>query len=715
MHAIWYAAADLALQQGRRLSPGDLRAAVSMVPETVEPEAAANALQAFGFHAQVRHFRNVRSFSDLDCLPALIRLKSGAWVVLLGIDGSQAKLREYVPHAGGGEERPQTVQWSTVSLQEAHDGLAITSAPTTELAGAADANWFWSVFGRLKPYYGDCATAAVLINLLALAGSMFSMNVYDRIIPNGALHSLWVLAIGVLLAGIFETGLRTLRAHILDEAGRRADLTLSASIFRHIVGLQAQDRPASSGQLAGQFREFESVREFVSSSTLVAMTDLPFALLFIGVIVLIGGWLAVVPVVAALLVVGMGYASQWPMRRSVEKYQYENTQKHAFLVEALERLETIEALGAAAAVRWRWERLCALVARSAMESRFVSALALNLAQFVQQSAGTILIVVGVYLILDGHLTTGALIGSSILASRTLGPMGQVAALLSRWEHTKLAFQSIQKLMLLPSRMDPARTYIHLSTAPNELKLDNVRFAYPRTERTVLNVSGLRLSRGEIVAIMGPVGSGKSTLLRVLAGLQVPEQGQILLDGIDVRQISPADWRADIGWVGQDAILFRGTLRENLLIAAPEVSDARFVAVLKLCGLDALIASHPEGLDMQLGESGTALSGGQRQMVVLARALLSDCPILLLDEPTSAFDVAGEQALLARMKPEFADRLVLIATHRPAPLELAQRLVILDRGQVVADGPRDAVLAAVRDGAVMRSTSADKAARAGAAA
>lgn len=678
-----------------------------MLPEGVEPEGVATALRGFGFHAQVRRFRQVRSLADLNCLPALVRVKSGSWVVWLSADASQVKVREYAADAEAGSDRPQTVRWTLAALQEVHDGLAITAVPTETLhqdkeTPRDEAGWFWSVFRRLRPYYGDCATAAVLVNLLALAGSMFSMNVYDRIIPNGALHSLWVLALGVLLAGLMETGLRTLRAHVLDEAGRRADLTLSAAIFRQIVGLQGKDRPASSGQLAGQLREFESVREFVSSTTLVAMTDLPFALLFIGVIAFIGGWLAMVPIVAAIAVVAMGFASQWPMRRSVEKYQYENTQKHAFLVEAFERLETIEALGAGPSIQSRWERLCAMVARSAMESRFVSALTLNLAQYVQQSAGTLLIIAGVYLILDGHLTTGALIGSGILASRALGPMGQIAALLARWEHTRLAFQSIHRLMLLAPRSDPAKTYIHLDGSPAELRVEAVRFAYPRTERVVLDIGGLRLSQGEIVAVMGPVGSGKSTLLRLLGGLHLPEEGRVLLDGIDIRQISPADWRAAVGWVGQDAVLFRGSLRENLLIAAPEVRDARFVEVLKLCGLDALAANHPDGLDMPLGEAGQALSGGQRQMVVLARALLSDCPILLLDEPTSAFDVAGEQALLERLKPEFAGRLVVLATHRPAPLDLADRLVILDHGRLVADGPRDAVLAAIREGNVRRA-------------
>ena len=593
-------------------------------------------------------------------------------------------------------------------LQDEHDGLVITATPLSSFDSQTrfdtfrQANhWFWDVFSRLRGHYGDCVVAAVLINLLGLVSSLFSMNVYDRIIPNAAMHSLWVLAIGVLLAGLLDLGLRTLRAHVLDDAGKRADLVLSATIFRQTLNLRPVDRPSSSGQFAGQLREFESVRDFVSSTTLVALTDLPFSLLFFGVVFFIGGPLVWVPAGAAALIIVIGFVSQLPIRQTVERYQFENTQKHAFLVEALERLETIEALGARSSMQGRWERVCAITARSAMGSRFISSLTLNLSQFVQQTANTALIVFGVYLILNGQLTTGALIGCSILSGRALGPLGQIAGLMARWQHTRTAFNSVDKLMRLPVRNDPHQTYIHIDRASGDLQLEQLKFSYPRSEQTVLDIDHLHLPMGEVTAIMGPVGSGKSSLLRVLAGLQLPSKGRLLLNGLEVGQISASDWRAQVAWVGQDAVLFRGSMRENLLIAAPVVSDARVLQILRICGLESFIAQHPQGLDMQLGEAGQALSGGQRQMVVLARALLANSPILLLDEPTSAFDMENEQALLMRLRPEIEGRLVVIATHRAAPLELAARLVILDDGRVAANGPRDAVLQAVRDGQVMR--------------
>jgi ATP-binding cassette subfamily C protein LapB len=313
-----------------------------------------------------------------------------------------------------------------------------------------------------------------------------------------------------------------------------------------------------------------------------------------------------------------------------------------------------------------------------------------------------LIVWGVYLILNGQLTTGALIGCSILLSRTLGPLGQVAGLMARWQHTKAAFNAMDRIMQLPGLHNSNKTYVQIKRAQENLVLSGVRFSYPRSDQTVVDIPKLSFHMGEVVALMGPVGSGKSTVLKLLAGLHAPTQGQLLLDGLDVAHLSPADWRAQVAWVGQDAVLFRASLRDNLLIASHQVSDEALLRVLRVCGLDHVVAQHPQGMDMPLGEAGQGLSGGQRQMVVLARALLSDSPILLLDEPTSAFDAAGEQALLERLKPLLADRLVVIVTHRPAPLQLATRLVVLDRGSVAADGPRDAVLAAVREGRVSRS-------------
>lgn len=704
MSSIWLALSALALCHGRRISSRDLAMQTAEVPLLVLPEAAAVTLQRHGFDVVVSQVQ----IQDLRLPgPAILRLHSGGWLLWLDCtDDQMQKVRFFngPDHIGTSE----ITQITRAEFEIAVDGLMLSATPSelhdAERRGdtlAQTSNWFWSVFAQLRSHYGDCIVAAVLINVLALAGSMFSMNVYDRIVPNGAIHSLWVLAVGVLLAGLLELALRTLRAHVLDTAGKRADLVLSAAIFRQALNLRAQDRPASSGQFAGQLREFESVRDFVSSTTLVAWTDLPFAILFFAFIVFIGGQLAWVPLIAAVLIIAAGFVSQLPIRESVERYQYENTQKLAFMVETLERVETIEALGARGSVQGRWERLCAITARSAMSSRWISALTLNFTQFVQQTANTVLIVWGVYLILNGQLTTGALIGCSILLSRTLGPLGQVAGLMARWQHTLTAFSAMDRIMKLPGVHNSDKTYVQINRAQNGLDLQGVRFSYPRSEQAVLDIPKLNFRMGEVTALMGPVGSGKSTLLKLLANLNSPTEGQLLLDGLDVAHLSPADFRAQVAWVGQDAVLFRGSLRDNLLFASHQVSDEVLLQVLRVCGLDTLIAQHPMGMDLPLGEGGQGLSGGQRQMVVLARALLSDSPILLLDEPTSAFDTAGEQALLQRLQPFFSGRLVVLVTHRPAPLQLASRLVLLDRGTVVADGPRDAVLNSVRDGKVHR--------------
>lgn len=713
MTSIWQALSILAFRQGVRLSARDLAAAAIVpLPAGAEAEVAAEVMRRFGFELTVTELEVQAHMKDW---PAALRLRSGAWLVCQGLTDGQAEVVSMPEHAPTSAEGVDVALLEPVhvpldQLQAAHDGTVVwlkavasaTSPDDADVPGAKrEPHWFWSVFERLRPYYGDCVTAAVLINLLTLATSMFSMNVYDRIIPSGALHSLWVLAVGVMVAGVMELGLRTLRAHVLDEAGKRADLVLSAKIFRQTLALPAKDRPSSSGQFASQMREFESVRDFVSSSTLVTLTDLPFAILFFIVIAWMGGVLVMVPLLVAVLVIVVGFMAQRGIRESVQRYQYENTQKHAFLIEALERLETIEALGARASMQGKWERLCAMAARSAMSSRQASAMTLNLSQFLQQLSSTLLIVLGVYLILEGKLTSGALIGSSILAGRALGPLGQIAALIARWQHTRTAFESVDKMMALPSALSN-RTAIQLVKVSGALEVQALRFSYPKTERVVLAIDALELRSGEVTAVMGPVGSGKSTLLRVLAKLQDPSEGRVLVNGLNVAQVSAADWRAQVAWVGQDAVLFRGSLRENLLLAAPRISEAHFLEVIELCGLGPMIAQHPHGLDMPVGEAGGALSGGQRQMVVLARALLSHAPILLLDEPTSAFDVGAEQALWQNLAPHLAGRTVLIATHRPGPLEVCQRLILLDAGHVVADGVRDQVLDAVRQGQIRRT-------------
>lgn len=705
MSPAWLAAADLALLHGRRVSARDLHGQSAELDAALLPELLARALQQHGFTATVVQldWGPLRQCAK----PVLLFLQGGAVGLCTAMDGDSLTLKLYATGADA-KANPDTLLIAKADFMARFTGAAVLALPDAQFDSAqrgdtlpSRQHWFWQVFKQLRRHYGDCVMAAVLVNLLALAGSMFAMNVYDRIVPNAAMHSLWVLAIGVLIAGLLEVFLRTVRARIVDEAGKRADLQLSARIYSHTLNLGPKDRPASSGQYAGQLRDFESVREFVSSTTLLSFTDLPFALLFLAVIGFLGGPLIWVPVAAAVLILITSALSQVPIRRSIERYQYENSQKLAFMVESFERMETVQALGAQRAVMGRWERLCAVTARSAMGSRLAASVAMNITQFIQQTANTALIVWGVYLILGGQLTTGGLIGCSILLGRALAPMAQVAGLITRWQQARTSYDAVNRIMALPGLYDPGQTYVQLRQTAGPLELNGVRFNYPRSDRTVLQVDKLSLKLGEVVAVMGPVGSGKSTLLRLLAGLQAPTEGQVLLDGLDSRQISPADWRAHVAWVGQDAVLFRGSLRDNLLIAAPQVSEAHLLHTLRITGLQHLVAEHPAGLDMPLGESGQALSGGQRQLVALARALLSPCPVLLMDEPTSAFDMAGEAALLQALKAELTGRLVLIATHRPGPLSLADRLIVLDRGRIAADGPRDAVLQAVQQGQIKR--------------
>jgi ATP-binding cassette, subfamily C, bacterial LapB len=719
--AIWHALSALALHHGRRVSPRDL-AAQTAHEGHAQPslEVVAVTLKAYDFEVSVWQ-GDLRTLSAAAVLPALLVLKpSGAalWLKSVG-DVQTVQLFD-----GAGSDASREENWTTAQLEAKASGEALLVKPSAiavaerEIHNDAGAkapasshhtHWFWSVFQLLKRHYGDCILAALLINLLTLATSMFSMNVYDRIVPNAAIHSLWVLTIGVIVAGLLELALRTLRAHTVDDAGKKADLVLSAKIFAQTLNLQAKDRPASSGQYAGQVREFESVRDFVSSSTLVVLTDLPFALLFLAVIASIGGVLVWIPITAAVLVMIAGALAQMPIQQSVERYQFENSQKLAYMVEAIERLETVQALGAQPMVLSRWERLCAVTSRSAMTSRFVSALMMNTAQTIQQLAGTAMIVAGVYLIVEGKLTVGALIACGILSGRALGPLSQVVGLMMRWHQARTAFKQLDKIMLLSPIGDAGKTYMQMPTTEGRLSLQAAQFAYPKTERPVVSVGRLNFTAGEVVALMGPVGSGKTTLLKLLAGLYVPTEGRLLLDDIDQQHLSPADWRAQVAWVGQDAVLFRGSLRENLLLASPKVDEAKLMRVLKLTGVYALASAHPQGLDMPLGEAGSGISGGQRQMVVLARALLSEATIILLDEPTSAFDQAGENALLESLKSELTGRTVIIATHRPGPLQLANRLLILDAGQVIADGPKEAVLKAVQDGQVRRTKNAEVAA------
>ena len=561
----------------------------------------------------------------------------------------------------------------------------------------SDGHWFWSALWRYRSYYANTALAAVLINVLTLAGTFFTMNVYDRVVPTRAYPTLWTLAIGTLLAMTFEFATRQMRSHMVDVAGKKVDLVLGSLLFRQALDIRLESRPASSGAFANRLREFESLREFTTSATVSAFTDLPFSLLFLVVIVGIGGQLAWVPALAIVLVVGVGVAVQWPLARHMRENLREASLKHGLLIESLEGIETLKAVNGQSRMQKNWENYSAAASNSSMKSRMLSSLTMSFVSYVQQVETVALVVWGVYMIHAGSMSQGALIGVVMLARQVVSPMAQVVGLAVRFQQAKASLESLNLLMKQATDRVPGQRYLSRPKFDGALRTEGLAFVYPEQKLAALERLNLKVEPGERIAVVGRIGSGKSTLLRLLSGLYLPSQGSVYADGIDLRQIDPADIHHNVGLVTQDCKLFHGTLRENLTLGLPQVSAHRLLAVCRMTGLDTVMARHPQGMDMLLGESGAGLSGGQRQLVALSRSLLADPPILLMDEPTSAMDSQTEAAFIAQLKQLPGRRTLIIATHRTSLLELVDRVIVLDQGQILADGPKVKMLQVLTGG------------------
>ncbi|HZH06321.1 MAG TPA: type I secretion system permease/ATPase [Lautropia sp.] len=585
-------------------------------------------------------------------------------------------------------------------------GTCIFVRPTIQVedrsiveARPTEKDWFWGTIWRYKGYYLQAAAAALLVNVLALAGTFFTMNVYDRVISNQAYITLWTLAGGVLVAMIFEYLARNLRSWLLDNAGKKADLLLGSALFRQAMMSRLENRPQSAGAYASTLREFESVRDFATSATLATISDLPFILLFVWVIHMISGPLFWVPLAAVPLLMIVGGLAQFPLSRYVNENLREGSVKHGILVEALESAETIKALRVESQMQAKYERAAALTSRTAMKSRMITALVSNFTNFVQSLCTVVIVVWGVYLIGDGELTMGALIGAVLLSSRAIAPAASITALAVRYQQARMALRSLNRVMATPTDRDSKRNYLHKPTALGAITATGVSFRYgPQAGDSVAGIS-LTIMPGEKIAMLGRIGSGKSTLLKVLSGLFRPTQGSVRLDGVDLQQIEPADVRRHVLYVGQDARLLFGTLRENLKAGSPHIDDDSMMRVADAFGVHQFASAHPQGYDMPIGERGEGLSGGQRQAVALVRAVLSNPTVMLLDEPTSAMDNATEATAMHALSRLCAGKTIVFVTHKLQLLDYVTRVIILDAGARVADGPKEAVLQALKEGKV----------------
>ncbi len=599
------------------------------------------------------------------------------------------------------------VEMPLAELNDIYAGFAVMVKPAavvderaSEMLPEVKGHWLFSTLWRYRRYYRSAAIAAVLINVLALASIFFTMNVYDRVVPNQAFVTLWSLAIGVTIAMVFEAITRYVRAHLLDMAGKKADLVLGSMLFRQAMSIQMEHKPSSSGTFANQIREYESVRDFVASATLAAISDLPFILMFVGVIFFISGPLAIIPMMMIPLIIIVSALIQWPLARIMKENLRDASLKQGVLIESVEGMETLKAVGGEAHMQRRWENFSALQSANSMKSKRYSTLATGVVTFLQQFQTVMLVVAGVYLIDAGTFTMGAMIATVMLASRATGPLGQVIGLAVRYQQAKAALTSLNRLMEMPVDRDSSKTYLTNPPLTGAISLKNVSFSYPAPPMApnpeILKDISLTIKAGERVAILGRIGSGKSTLLRVMARLYQPVKGQVCADGLDVNQIDPADWRKTVGFVGQNARLFYGTLRENVMIGRPDATASELLRVLNLTGLDQVAARHPAGINLSVGEGGESLSGGQRQLVSLARTLLTRPKVLLMDEPTSAMDSMTENLFLAHLRRASEGHTLVVVTHRPSILTLVDRIIVVEEGKIVADGPKEQVLAALEN-------------------
>lgn len=553
-------------------------------------------------------------------------------------------------------------------------------------------NWFWTIVLKDWKRYLDVMFASLMANILALATILFSMNVYDRVIPAQSVPTLWVLAGGVLIAAIFEFCLRVARIYLSDIIGKRADLKISDKVFGHALRIKNKERSKSTGTFISQIRELESVRELVTSTTISAIADLPFFFLFLAIFWLIGGNLFWVMVLVVPLMIIPGILIQKPLAKLASEGMREGAIRNATLVEAVQGIEDIKLLRAESRFQNQWNHMNEAAADISMRQRKLVGIVGAWTQKVQGLTFAIVVLVGCFAVMKGEMTTGALVACSILSSRMLGPIAQISGVLGRFQQAKVAKTSLDELMKKPVDQAPNAHLIHRPVLNGHYELNNIVFKYSENDaKPTLIIPKLEIQAGEKIAILGRNGAGKSTLLQLLSGMQEPVQGKINLDGVDLGLIDPTDVRRDMGLLNQNAHLFFGSVRENLTLGSPLATDQELLNVLKLTGALNFVLDKKEGLDHQILEGGVGFSGGQRQALLLSRLLLRQPNILLLDEPTAAIDDVSEKQLIQNLKGWLGQKTLVIATHRRAVLELVDRIIVVHDGKIVMDGPKEQVL------------------------
>lgn len=642
--------------------------------------------------AKVKNLSNVHLTAQL--VPFVVERNDGQMAVVESINADGGLTFWLADGSDLVHELPAEEFWSHASGRVVllSPALRGRDSRVDEFIKPYEKHWLAQGFRGMGHKIAEISLASLLSNVLALAGIIFSMQVYDRIIPAESYNTLWVLFIGVLLAAMFEFFIRLARTRASDVMGKQADLKISSFLFARAMAIRNEARPKSTGSFISQIREVDHVREMITSSTVGAAADMPFVLVFIGIMAMIGGPLVWIPLLAIPLVVIPGLLMQWPLSRLSRQGMRESALRSAVLVETIEGVEDIKALQAEPYFQRVWEQNHEVSADIGIKQRMLGAMLSGWGGLVQQLSYSAMLVMGVYFVLKGEMTTGTLVACSLLSSRTLSPLMQLTMVFSRWQHAKVAMNGLDELLKKPTDVPPEESRAHCPSLLGNYQLKHVQYAYDYVQtKSILSIEDLSIAQGERVAILGRVGAGKSTLLKLLAGQGQATQGKITLDGVDLSLIDPVDVRSQVGYLAQDSRLFFGSLRQNLLMGHPHATEQEMLEALAVSGALNMLKHDASILDQVVHEGGRGLSGGQKQMILLSRMLLRNPKIVLLDEPTSNMDEGLEQQVLKRLDTWVDGRTLVVVTHRPALLKIVRRIIIIEDGRVIDDGPRDKIL------------------------
>lgn len=684
---------------GNPCSAEALTAGLSISGAHLSPELVPQAASRAGLSAKLTQ----KGLNELPrmLLPCILLLKDQQACVLQELDFNADKAVISMPETGG------EVLLTIAELEAIYVGYLFLVKQQYHGDREFDVHlhdtkkhWLWQTVKSSSSIYRDVIIASVLVNLFALVSPLFVMNVYDKVVPNLAFESLWVLAIGATVAYIFDFIMKQLRGYLIDVAGKKVDLETSAKLFAKVIGMPLEKRASSVGGMAKQLSEFDSVREFLSSATITALVDLPFAILFMVIIWLVAGDLAMFSVLATILIIGYTLLIQPRLRNAIEEGNKFSSLRHGHLVESLSVLELIKANGAEGVVQQSWQLMLGHISTWQLKAKVITNSVANVASLIVQVSVIGVVVLGVYRVAENEISMGAIIAAVMLSSRAISPMAKIASLMTRSNQTMSAMRQLDAIMEQVDEFEDKAHLVSRNKLEGKITLEQLGFSYPEMDKPSLYPVSLHIKPGEKVAIIGRNGSGKSTLAKILLGLYQPSTGSLQFDGMNQQQIHPSDLRRNFGYLPQDITLFHGTIKENILFGAKQVTEYQLIRAVQFSGVNMFTDLDSQGLDQQVGEGGKALSRGQRQSIALARAILHDPQILLLDEPTASLDARSEKQFINAMQVIAKERTLLLITHKMHLLQLVDRIIVLDKGRLIADGPKTVILEKLKSGALV---------------